>query len=167
MRLSTRHEQGSSRSHRDAAEPGARNWVTVLRPGDDSGTQGGGGVPRTWRREGLGQEGRDRQLKIQDCPQKPPCRRPLGAWEPASVVHADPGPQRQRRMSAGSGEAGGKYQPRGTSCLLKLRFLLVMALKEKKIAQQLCRAVFLKLFIRKKWWSSGETTEPHLIISPF
>lgn len=39
--------------------------------------------------------------------------------------------------------------------------------KREKIAQQLYRAVFLKLFTRKKWWSRGETTEPHLIISPF
>lgn len=68
-----------------------------------------------------------------ETPRGGPCRRPLGARGPAFVFHTDPRTKRQRRMSAGSGEAGGKYQPRGTSCLLKLCFLLAMALKEKKL----------------------------------
>lgn len=45
MRLPTRHEQGSSRSHRDTAVPGACNWVTILRPEDDSGHKEGEELP--------------------------------------------------------------------------------------------------------------------------
>lgn len=91
--------------------------------------QGGG---RDWVRRGLRPSAEDPGLSA-ETPRGGPCRRPLGARGPAFVFHADPRTKRQRRMSAGSGEAGGKYQPRGTSCLLKLCFLLAMALKEKKL----------------------------------
>lgn len=90
--------------------------------------QGGG---RDWVRRAETFSRRSRTVRRN--PRGGPCRRPLGARGPAFVFHADPRTKRQRRMSAGSGEAGGKYQPRGTSCLLKLCFLLAMALKEKKL----------------------------------
>lgn len=77
--------------------------------------------------------------------QSPRRRRPLGAREPVFMVRADPGTKRQRRMSAGSGEAGGKYQPRD-----QLPFKIMLSthdgFKREKIAQQLYRAVFFKAF---------------------
>ena len=125
MRLFTRCRQGFSGNHREWCHVRARNRVAI-RGLQRVGQRKWGKLPTSYLGEKkIVSEGLRPQLRVQDCPQKPPnCKRPLRAWEPVEEpvdgVHTGPGTIRQRRVSAGSGEAGGRYQYRGTIYLLKL-----------------------------------------------
>lgn len=72
----------------DAAVPGASNWVTILRPEEDSG------AGRGWSYQKVEEEttGSGLQLRVQDYPQKSPEREPSAGlpiggdhWEQESL----------------------------------------------------------------------------------
>lgn len=125
--------------------------------------QGGG---RDWVRRGLRPSAEDPGLSA-ETPRGGPVPETTGSQGTCLCVPCRSTHKKTEKDVSWIWRGRWKIPAQGDQLPFKIMLSTRDGFKREKIAQQLYRAVFLKLFTRKKWWSRGETTEPHLIISPF